>query len=468
YAIYWPEDSTWDDDAVSSVQRNRVTFMRYLTKIADQVVALISEKHANSIVWAEESQDASMDVDTDDESDRLFTFQVAKTHEQEENVKCRTGFKIHDMKIINSLTAPDDLSVDPASLAPRLVPGEGAIGFMNSTYIPAHETLGQINDTKEAFALRQFIEKGSFRLSESLSESAFEILLKHGLGQRVPTVFGTLKEHRQYVNQTSQGSRKIKEDEMDEELRTQNPLLVAALSKEMADVVVHNFSTVSRDQMLDSSCRDADYARCSELLANLTEIYPLLATWRHECADDSKLRSVGKKSFTSRKEKLLAMRDALDGHPDLSEEEQRNLLDAADIATRTREVQSQAGMVSKIFGAVKDSLVPPVFNLQDRQDVQPEKISDAQFLCSLPSLVDKYPILSELAEEAMSIAHEHFSAGIKALANKTARNLEDSQRNDFKKSLRLQVEHDKKASLDTSRATFLRDFGDRLVREKYK
>ncbi len=28
YAIYWPEDSTWDDDAVSSVQRNRVTFMR--------------------------------------------------------------------------------------------------------------------------------------------------------------------------------------------------------------------------------------------------------------------------------------------------------------------------------------------------------------------------------------------------------------------------------------------------------
>ena len=29
YAIYWPEDTTWDDDAISSVQRNRVTFMRY-------------------------------------------------------------------------------------------------------------------------------------------------------------------------------------------------------------------------------------------------------------------------------------------------------------------------------------------------------------------------------------------------------------------------------------------------------
>ena len=28
YAIYWPEDTTWDDDAVSSVQRNRIAFMR--------------------------------------------------------------------------------------------------------------------------------------------------------------------------------------------------------------------------------------------------------------------------------------------------------------------------------------------------------------------------------------------------------------------------------------------------------
>ena len=32
FVIYWPEEATWDDDAVSSVKRNRVTFMRYDTK----------------------------------------------------------------------------------------------------------------------------------------------------------------------------------------------------------------------------------------------------------------------------------------------------------------------------------------------------------------------------------------------------------------------------------------------------
>jgi hypothetical protein len=30
YVIYWPEDSTWDDSAASSVCRNRVTFMRWV------------------------------------------------------------------------------------------------------------------------------------------------------------------------------------------------------------------------------------------------------------------------------------------------------------------------------------------------------------------------------------------------------------------------------------------------------
>jgi hypothetical protein len=29
FVLYWPEDTTWDDNAVWVVQRNRVTFMRY-------------------------------------------------------------------------------------------------------------------------------------------------------------------------------------------------------------------------------------------------------------------------------------------------------------------------------------------------------------------------------------------------------------------------------------------------------
>jgi hypothetical protein len=54
---------------------------------------LISPEHANSIVWSEESGDVSMDLE-DDETDRLFTFEVAKTNEQEEGVSVRPGLTV--------------------------------------------------------------------------------------------------------------------------------------------------------------------------------------------------------------------------------------------------------------------------------------------------------------------------------------------------------------------------------------
>ena len=106
YVIYWPEETTWNDSATSSVRRNRVTFMRcvtanhpfllgfshfnrYLTKMCDQVVALLSSEHSASLVW----KDEDADVKTGN-SDRLFTFEVAETNEQEENAVTRPGFQV--------------------------------------------------------------------------------------------------------------------------------------------------------------------------------------------------------------------------------------------------------------------------------------------------------------------------------------------------------------------------------------
>lgn len=69
------------------------TIYRYLTKLTDQVVALISDEHAQSIIFKEEMSDEDMEID-DDDSDRLFAFEVSKTNEQEENVTLRPGFEV--------------------------------------------------------------------------------------------------------------------------------------------------------------------------------------------------------------------------------------------------------------------------------------------------------------------------------------------------------------------------------------
>lgn len=104
YVIYWPEDATWDDAAAGGVTRNRVTFMRYLTRLTDQIRMLVSPEHAESLVWNEvddsdsdfeDEMKARDDGDSEDgDDDRFFKFEVAKTHEQEEDAQVHPGFLV--------------------------------------------------------------------------------------------------------------------------------------------------------------------------------------------------------------------------------------------------------------------------------------------------------------------------------------------------------------------------------------
>jgi hypothetical protein len=135
YVLYWPEDTTWDDQAVSTVQRNRVTFMRwglsfisycipysrmrgsYLTKLCDQLVCLLSAEHSKAIVWNDDGDDDDVSTHSeDDDSDRLYYFEVAKTNDQEENVVARPGFTVyifitHFFIAIDSISLQGDLSM---------------------------------------------------------------------------------------------------------------------------------------------------------------------------------------------------------------------------------------------------------------------------------------------------------------------------------------------------------------------
>lgn len=62
--------------------------------MCDQVVALLSPDHSASIVWHDDDGDTgSIDIDTGD-SERLFTFEVAKTNEQEESAASGPGFQV--------------------------------------------------------------------------------------------------------------------------------------------------------------------------------------------------------------------------------------------------------------------------------------------------------------------------------------------------------------------------------------
>jgi hypothetical protein len=56
---------------------------------------LLSPEQSASIVWNDEQSIAeSADMDVGDDSDRLFTFEVEETDEQEENAVARPGFQV--------------------------------------------------------------------------------------------------------------------------------------------------------------------------------------------------------------------------------------------------------------------------------------------------------------------------------------------------------------------------------------
>lgn len=94
HLIYWPEYTSWDDDATSSVKRNRSTFMRYLTKLSDQVICLMSKDHSDAIVWTRLVQAGKSPMQAAANHKRMYMFGVQKTKEQEENVAIHEGFKV--------------------------------------------------------------------------------------------------------------------------------------------------------------------------------------------------------------------------------------------------------------------------------------------------------------------------------------------------------------------------------------
>jgi hypothetical protein len=123
---------------------------RYLTKICDQVIALLSTTHSASLVWGDEDSDTeSIELD-DGDDDRLFTYEVAKRNEQEESATLRPGFKVVLSSIrfklvtdlfkmisshISRYVLPAECPADPSIFLPSLLHGETAQGFWTASYV---------------------------------------------------------------------------------------------------------------------------------------------------------------------------------------------------------------------------------------------------------------------------------------------------------------------------------------------
>ncbi|KIO11023.1 hypothetical protein M404DRAFT_20554 [Pisolithus tinctorius Marx 270] len=160
--------------------------MRYLTKMCDQVVALISSVHAQTIVWNDGDKDDNDTRDEDCEGHRIIKCVVDRTTEQEESVQVREGFKVAS-GLITYAGSVSEASAEQGQLKPFLLFGETAQGLMTAQ----HQAARRVADRFKArsltpLQLEGYLTSDSLCLSESLDDQALGILVRGGLKKRFP------------------------------------------------------------------------------------------------------------------------------------------------------------------------------------------------------------------------------------------------------------------------------------------
>ncbi|EKM59291.1 uncharacterized protein PHACADRAFT_113812 [Phanerochaete carnosa HHB-10118-sp] len=436
YVIFWPQDATWNDDAISSVIRNRITFMRYLTKIADQIVALVPDDYSDSMVLAEEAP-AEEALDLDDDDDRLFTFQVKKTREEEENVIATEGFQISNLRLA-SQHAPDDPSVPAELLCPRIVPGDSCLGVMSVSYEKAKTMTNAKNEDFPRTRLLDFIKKGSFVLSGSLSEDAFSILVRLGLPDFAEDDYRQLKEHRESLTAELNNNESKVVGGLERALADQNSLLVDALHTETADAVARTFGVFRLDDLRTEQSAAVDHAKAVELLEHLSALHPDIQRYRRDMLSDYKLKSIQSRGFSAQKERLIKSQSAGSQRSSASDQAERDPQDRSSDTWASR---------------AKSFFVPGL-----------RSPSDADFLRMLPGMMSS-PELAAEAQEAFNIARQYFTSNISSIVNRVARKIEELQRDECRRQLQAHRKNTFAVTLDDSRKEFIVNTQDSFVRD---
>ncbi|KAG8901192.1 hypothetical protein FRC01_009904, partial [Tulasnella sp. 417] len=179
HVIYWPEDDTWNDKASPSIEKNRIAFMRYLTKLASDVRLLVSEEHAASFIWkydnkedaCDKGDESSSDEDSDGD-DRFVKFEVTKTVDEEEGAKLFPGPTFHHQALGAS---------DHSNIAVRLIPSETSQAFMVTKIREAGFQAERIATEVTALRLRSLM--GHYQnicLGENIGEASIDCLFHQG------------------------------------------------------------------------------------------------------------------------------------------------------------------------------------------------------------------------------------------------------------------------------------------------
>ncbi|KAI0921705.1 hypothetical protein AcW2_006594 [Taiwanofungus camphoratus] len=456
YVIYWPEDTTWDISAISSVRRNRVTFMRYLTKVADQVVALVSKEDAMKVVWKEETEDDPIDLD-DDDSDRMFTFEVAKTHDQEENVVERPGFSIQ-IPSTSQTHLSEGFPVDATLLKPRLIAGEVKQGLLEVTYIPAETKRQIIAEHWYPARLRGVIENESFRLNKDMSTDAIEILLGHGLEKRAQEACRAYRQERRAAEQRANASSQEQGAQMRAKLDANDQILEDALRQILTDCFVDEYpdleQIISDNNMVDPNSKSH--------LEGLLCLHPEIS----EILDKVKAPNLymnKSATFKTLKNRILLIDNILDQYRDVPLDKREEFITAILDTGYTRSMASQPkGVTQRVVHLFTRLFSSSDQHLADANEAA-SLVDDVEFFACLSDIVKREPLLADSALRARKLAHENFTRIRSKEMKKLKAHIRSIQEDECKKQIKREVESQQMQDILNARVNLLETLEDNLT-----
>ncbi|KAG1723067.1 hypothetical protein EDD22DRAFT_790202, partial [Suillus occidentalis] len=424
FIVYWPEDATWDDSAPSSVKRTRVTFMRYLTTICDQVMALISPEHARSVVWSEQEGEGTMEMDENqDENDRMFKFEVRKTNEQEEGIKPRPGFKTTSSYIAMPQAHPE-VTVNVELQKPWLLHGETTQGFMTNSYLPARRHADEWtckSITRLQLSNWLWVCNDTLRVNENLDANAVHLLLGAGLRDRFPQLCDQWQQESADISSNARAINASREVETKRKLENDSPLLNPIFHWALVDAIIQKFPGSSSHSTTSAQHSSKVQGIQIYQLSTIIELYPEIGEEFRHTVQKLCIEKINARDFKNCKERIHVVQSLLRQFPETTMEDEGFLNDI--LHKDMRHVRESVRMIGRSAAPPKglintalsgiNSFIPSKQNSQfvnktfNDAEAAASAIDDAQFLAELDN-IEKLPVLKKAAADTRAAALAHF------------------------------------------------------------
>ncbi|KAI0052043.1 hypothetical protein FA95DRAFT_1618925 [Auriscalpium vulgare] len=476
YVLYWPEDTTWDDSAVPSVCRNRVTFMRYLTKMCDQILCFLSHEHASSLVWKD------VPGDQIDGSKRKFTFHVAKTKEQQENVTTRAGFDI-GLEGIMPAKSP------PGSKIPRpfLLQGETRQGVFSAEFASKTSSFKEVKwEVLNAVRLAS-IKEQVLTLSDDLDAASVHTAFSQGDTQfRAPCDKWRSEsdENKHHFDEKYKES-KVKIKQL---LEAQVPQFEQDIRQSLTETVLLSPGVIRKDltQRLGESAGFLDdpswrrmscHPPCGAELNIYSPLERVTDYGRSFPKVEDEINSVAKRfdgaigspEFAARKYYFMLTQRILQENKGLKTNDRDAVIAAvyydhnpAAAFQIITESQRKEWSITSALKSVKTAVVRlmDAANMLEPQDALIQEaqmlaasICDIDFLASLTSVI---PDLKVAASNVAEIAHHQLALSIIAESRKLARQVRDNKLKDLVQRKKSELLYESSRALAILTADFFR------------